>query len=64
MPLLLVDDREGRIVAEIENEDEALSVLKAMAGEQAPEHLCLVDCHATQGALVGTDRTIKVRPLS
>lgn len=64
MPLLLVDDRDGRIVAELESEDEALRILEAMAAEQAPEYLCLVDCHSTQGSLVGTDRTVKIRSLS
>jgi hypothetical protein len=35
MPLLLVDDRDGRIVAELESEDEAVRVLEAMAGKDS-----------------------------
>ena len=64
MPLLLVDDRDGRIVAELQSEDEVLRVLEAMAGDEVPDYLCLVDCHSKHGALVGTDTTVRVRALS
>ena len=66
MPLLLVDDRDGRIVAELESEDQALAVLEAMAtdDERVPEYLCLVECHSTHSSLFGTDTSIKIRPLS
>ena len=63
MPLLLVDDRDGRVVAEIETGDEALRIMEALAGDQMPEYLCLVDRHSKQGSFVGTDTSIKVRSL-
>ena len=66
MPLLLVDDRDGQIVAELESEDEALAVLGAMAraDEGLPEYLCLVECRSARGAVLGTDTTVKMRTLS
>ena len=66
MPLLLVDDRDGRIVAELETEDEALAVLAAMAGddERVPEYLCLVELRSARGSFFGTDTSIKIRTLS
>jgi hypothetical protein len=65
MPLLLVDDRDGRIVAELESEDEALAVLEAMAGkdERLPEYLCLVELRSARGSVLGTDTSIKIRTL-
>jgi hypothetical protein len=66
MPLLLVDDRDGRIVAELESEDQALAVLEAMArdDETVPEYLCLVEFHSARGSVLGTDTSIKIRTLS
>lgn len=65
MPLLLVDDRDGRIVAELQSEDEAVRVLEAMAGNDAglPDYLCLVECRSKHGSGLGTDTSIKIRPL-
>lgn len=66
MPLLLVDDRDGRIVAELESEDEALAVLEAMArdDETLPEYFCLVEFRSAQGSVLGSETTIKLRTLS
>lgn len=66
MPLLLVDDRDGRIVAELESEDEALAVLRAMATaeDRFPENLCLVDCRSERGSVIGTDTSVKIRTLT
>lgn len=63
MPLLLVDDRDGRIVAEVQSEDQALRILEAMSGEEVPEYFCLVDFQSNHGSLFGTDTTIKIRTL-
>ena len=65
MPLLLVDDRDGRIVAELESEDQAVRVLEAMARDDAsvPEYLCLVECRSNHRALLGTDTSITIRTL-
>ena len=66
MPLLLVDDRDGGIVAELESEDEALRVLEAMASKDAnvPDYLWLVECRSNHRSLFGTDASIKIRTLS
>jgi hypothetical protein len=66
MPLLLVDDRDGRIVAELESEDQALAVLEGMArdDETVPEYLCLVEFHSVRSSVLGTDTSIKIRTLS
>ena len=65
MPLLLVDDRDGRIVAELETTDQVAQVLAAWAREDGsiPDYLCLVEVHSHQRSLLGTDTTVKVRPL-
>jgi len=63
MPVLLVDDRDGRVVAKLESEDEAMRVLEAMATEDAdfPEYLCLVEGHSTHGSFLGTDTSVTIR---
>jgi hypothetical protein len=65
MVLLLVDDRDGRIVAEVETEREAQRVLGAWATDDGnmPDYLCLVELRSHRGAIVGTDTSVKVRPL-
>jgi hypothetical protein len=54
MPVLLVDDRDGRVVAELESQDEALRVLEALArdGTTIPEWYCLVELDSRHGAIV------------
>ena len=66
MSLLLVDDRDGRVVAELETDDQVRRVLEAMAADnmEVPEYLCLVECRAKHGSLVGTDTSIKLRTLT
>jgi len=66
MALLLVDDRDGRIVSEIETEDDAQRVLEAWLSDDGglPEHLCLVEVHSHHGAVFGTDTSVKIRPLA
>jgi hypothetical protein len=63
MSLLLVNDRDGRIVAELETDDQVTRVVEAMASDnmEVPEYLCLVECRAKHGSLVGTDTSIKSR---
>jgi hypothetical protein len=64
MALLLVDDRDGRIVAELSDE-QAVRVLEAMASEDAEvlEYLCLVESRSNHGALLGSDTSVKIRAL-
>ena len=63
---LLVDDREGRVLAEIADPVEAFCVLDELT-EEHPElagALCLVRFDGHQGSLIGTESTTRVRPLS
>jgi len=66
MSLLLVDDRDGRIVAELRTDEQVRRVLEAMASDdvKVPEYLCLVECRSRHGSLVGTDTSVKLRPLT
>lgn len=65
MSLLLVDDRDGRILAEVTTSDEAQQLIEALWGdEDVPGYLCLVETHSRHGAVLGTDTSVKVRPLS
>jgi hypothetical protein len=64
MALLLVDDRDGRVITAVEDPDELQDLLEQLwGGEDVPEYLCLVQFHEHRGALLGTDSTVRVRPL-
>ena len=65
MALLLVDDRDGRIVAEVETEDDAQRVLAAWARDDGsiPDYLCLVAIQSRHSQIIGTDTSVKIRPL-
>jgi len=65
MPLLLLDDRDGRVVAEIDTPEQAMQLLDAWARDDGslPAYLCLVEVRSRHGAVLGTDSSIKVRPL-
>lgn len=65
MSLLLVDDRDGRIVAEVESEEDLRRILEAMANDDPslPDYLCLVEVHSKRGSLLGTDSSVKIRTL-
>ena len=62
---MLVDDRDGRIVAEVETEGDAQPVLEAWATDDGtmPDYLCLVEVRSHHGAILGTDTSVKIRPL-
>jgi hypothetical protein len=66
MALLLVDDRDGRVVAELESQDEVLRVLEALAREDGsiPPEYCLVEFQSRQGAIVAAESSIRIRPLA
>jgi hypothetical protein len=63
---VLVDDRDGRVIAEIADPAEAFRLLDEL--EQAhPElagALCLVRFDGREGSFVGTETTTRVRPLT
>ena len=65
MVVLLVDDRDGRVLAEVETEDDAQSVLEAWAREDGsiPGYVCLVELRSHHGPILGTDTSVKIRPL-
>jgi hypothetical protein len=64
MALLLVDGRDGRIVAELESEDVA-QVLEAWAKDDRalPTYLSLVELESHDGAILSADSSIAIRPL-
>lgn len=66
MVVLLVDDRDGRIVSEVETQAEAQRVLEAWIADDGsiPDYLCLVELHSRHGAMLDTDTSVKIRPLS
>jgi hypothetical protein len=61
MPILVVDDRDGRVVAELESHEEALHLLTTL-DRDAP-HLCIVEFHDREGAILGTETSVTLRPL-
>jgi len=63
---LLVDDRDGRVLAEIVDPVEAFRVLDEIKQDH-PElegTLCLVRFDGRQGSLIGTETTTRVQPLT
>jgi hypothetical protein len=62
--LLLVDDTDGRIIAELDMLDEALEVLELLADDSAAEGLCLVQLRQGGGSLAAFGSTTTVRVLS
>ena len=62
MSVLLVDDRDGRIVAELATAEEIQRIVEAWARDDGdiPDYLSLVELRSHHGALVGTDATIRV----
>ena len=65
MALLLVDDRDGRVLAEIESAEDAEFVLQGWARDDGtiPDYLCLVEVRSRHGAVLGSDTSVKIRPL-
>jgi hypothetical protein len=64
--VLLVDDRDGRVLAEINDPADAFRILAELE-EDHPElagALCLVRFDERQGSLVGAESTTRVRPLT
>jgi hypothetical protein len=63
---LLVDDSDGRVLAEIADPAEAFRILDELT-ENHPEldgTLCLVRFDGRHGSVVGTESTTRVRPLT
>jgi len=64
MALWLVDDRDGRILAEVLTSKDVQGVLETWAREDddLPDYLCLVDLRSRQSGIVGTDSSVTIRP--
>ena len=62
---LLVDDRDGRVVAELEDPQEALDLLEghAMDDPDAPDYLCIVVFQDHAGAMLATESSVTIRSL-
>jgi len=65
MAVLVVDDRNGRLVAELETLEDAQLVLEGWARDDGsiPDYLCLVELRSHRGAILATDTSVKIRPV-
>jgi hypothetical protein len=65
MALLLVDDRDGRVLKELETEEEALLLLECMTAEDSEEahSLCIVALDRREGELMASESSVTIRPL-
>jgi hypothetical protein len=63
---LLVDDRDGSVVAEIPDPVEAFRILDELkrARPELAEAFCLVRFDQQQGSLIGTETTMRIRSLT
>jgi hypothetical protein len=63
---VLVDDRDGRVIAQIADPAEAFRLLDELekAHRELAGALCLVKFDGREGSLVGTKTTTRVRPLT
>jgi hypothetical protein len=63
MPLLLVDDHDGRVLAELESHEQALRLLEKMASEdpEGGQTLCIVELRDRQGAVLATESSVTIR---
>ena len=62
---LLVDDRDGRVLAQIDDPVKAFRLLDEVRAErpELAEALCLVRFDGRQGSVIGTETTTRVRTL-
>jgi hypothetical protein len=65
MTVLLVDDRDGRVLAEIASAEDVQRVLAGWADDDGsvPDYLCLVELRSHQGGILGADSSVKIRVL-
>jgi hypothetical protein len=63
---LLVDDRDGRVLDEIDDPVEAFRVLEKMEQDHPDlaSALCLVRFDGREGSLIRTETTSRIRPLT
>jgi hypothetical protein len=64
MTVLLVDDRDGRVLAEIVSAEDVQRVLAGWADDgSVPDYLCLVELRSHHGGILGADSSVKIRVL-
>ena len=63
MGLLLVDDTDGQVLAELETLEEALEIMERLAQDPAAANLCLVEFGGGGGALTSFESTTTLRVL-
>jgi hypothetical protein len=65
MSLLLVDDRDGRVVAQLETHEQALNLLERLATNDPDmaDSLGIVAFRDRHGAIVATESSVTIRPL-
>jgi hypothetical protein len=63
MSLFLVDDTDGRILAELETLEDAIEMMERMARDPATAGLCLVEFGRGGGSLAGFESSTTLRVL-
>ena len=65
MPYLLVDDTDGRVLAQLESSQQALRLLERVSRHDArlTDSLCVVRLEESQGSVVGVSSSTTVRVL-
>jgi hypothetical protein len=62
--LLLVDDTDGQVLAELETLEQAFEILERLAQDPAAADLCLVELGGGGGALTSLQSTTTLRVLA
>jgi hypothetical protein len=64
--VLLVDDRDGPVLAQFDNAVDGLRTLSELEDHDPDlaRALCLVRFDGSQGSIVGTEATTRLRPLT
>ena len=65
MSVLLVDDRDGRVLAELESQERALRMLERVARVEPDmaDSLCIVSFRTRPGSIVATESSVTIRSL-
>jgi hypothetical protein len=63
MSLFLVDDTDGRVLAELETLADALEIMERLAWDPEAEGLCLVEFGRGGGAVAGFESSTTLRVL-
>jgi len=61
--LFLVDDTDGRVLAELETLDDAIEIMEHLASDPTTAGLCLVELGRGGGSLAGFESSTTLRVL-